>query len=81
MKPEPVPGLSAIVQSVAISDTQMSVQILTSVPLTAVQFQTFCMLGSDYVVVEEEEEEEEEEEKNKKRPFLIDASSSCRERV
>ena len=75
MEPEPIPGFDAIVQSVAISDTQVSVQFLCSVPFAGAGFQTFCMLGNDEVEEEEEQEEEEQEEKGH---FLIGALS-CRE--
>ena len=36
-----------IVQYVAISDTQVAVQLLDSEGLAGAQFETFCTLGSD----------------------------------
>ena len=46
-EPEPIPGFDVIVQSVAISDTQVAVQLQNSVFFAGAQFQTFCTLGSD----------------------------------
>ena len=49
-EPEPIPGFDAIVQYVAISDTQLAVQVLGTVDIAGFQFQTFCTLGSDEAV-------------------------------
>ena len=45
-EPERIPGFDAIVQSVATTDTQVVVQLLTSVPLAGASFQTLCTLES-----------------------------------
>ena len=48
LKPQPIPGFDAIVQSVAISDTQVAVQLQSSVVLEVAQFETSCTLGNEW---------------------------------
>ena len=47
-RPQPMPGFDAIVQSVAISDTQVTLQLQSSVVLEVAQFETSCTLGNEW---------------------------------
>ena len=46
LEPEPIPGFDAIVQSVATTDSQVVIQLLTSRAFAGASFQTFCILES-----------------------------------
>ena len=46
LEPEPIPGIDVIVQTVAVSDTRVSVQLLSSVDTAGTQFEVVCTLGS-----------------------------------